>query len=208
MSSEYIEVQLSDATPKQLRWYLTNTLGIEVVPTSQRQHLVSKLMAAAPDVTSIAVPPDLIGEEAPSFPGAVAKPAVAQGAEPVASREEITDHPRFDPRVELLVLPTADKLRTKNCVVSVNGVQWVLERGKPMAVPYRVYEALNAAVENKWEEVGSDPDTKRPIREMTQSHSYPFQLIRMPTDEEVQAWKDGVSAFEAKREAARVKKAA
>jgi hypothetical protein len=209
MSDKTKLVQLNDPTIKaaDLRWYAENVLGLtDISKHNSGPQLLAKIRAASPDLEQIEVPANLGEAIVNGKPESELLQVGAIAAD--GDAVEVTDHYRFDPRVELQIATTSDKTKSKDVFVGVNGVMWVLHRGARMEVPYRVYEALNNGVESTLEQTGVDPMTSRPIYESTESHSYPHSIFKMPSEDAVNEWRERVSAFEAKREANRVKKAA
>lgn len=188
-------IAIEDATAPDLREFAATQLGLEVSSSMNAKTLRSKIATVAPDLKHVpsvsagaapepepaAIPVGYVpveGEDPAKRPAAISMPA---GADLL--------HQSMDPKVELEVLTTTDKARAKACTVSVNGVVTRIERGKKVSVPYRVFLAMQDAVE--YQAVDTDennPITGEPIKDWVPQHSYPFRVTKMPTDEEIADW--------------------
>ena len=66
----------------------------------------------------------------------------------------------------------------------MNGVVWLLQRGKPLTIPYRVFEALEIAVKDSITHDKNTGDVHS-----TLVRTVPYQVLERPSDEEVAAWR-------------------
>lgn len=190
-------VQLSEADMASLKQFAAVNLGLEVKTGHNGAQLRGMISKAAPDTAEI---PQFVpeGTSAPrvqqASPQANQEAAIAQ---PVAMATEHVDprHPANDPKVTLQVAKTADPVRAKACIISVNGEVTQIERGQAVTVPYRVYEALLNAKEMAPVDTNEiNPHTGDPIRGWEEVQAYPFTVIELPGREEVEAWRKSVGA--------------
>lgn len=189
-------VTLDEADIHSLRDFAERILGLEVKPAFNCNALRSRILKAKADVTEVPV----FVPQGPGKPRGETQPAMANN-EPVAMEQaKVTDpalvqdpmHHRHDPRVTINISRTDDKRRSKEVSVMVNGVTFQIQRAQNVAVPYRVYEALQSAVEDAWVDGDEiNPATGEPFKVKTQVPSYPFMVVGpLPSAEEVQAWRD------------------
>jgi len=202
-------VTLDEADIASLRHHATVMMGLEIKPGtngSQIRGMIQKADASV-DLIPVYVPegPGVPRDAAPAKPivsGAV-RPGITANGEPVEAAPASTGwassvadpmHHSHDPRVVISISRTDDKRRTKDVTVQVNGVTFIIQREKEIAVPYRVYLALRDALENA--AVDGDefnPVTGDAIKVWAKVPSYPFSVIEKPPQAEVDAWLERTS---------------
>ncbi len=185
-------IPLEEASREQLFHFARNVLNIEVGDGANNATIKSKIVQAKPDCTEIMVPADAAPATASPAPGAgvVAQPAAKQSG-------SLTTHFRDDPKVRLQIMRTTEANRAKDVQVAVQGDVFLIRRGETVSVPYRVYLALNDAIEQVARDTDEiNPATGLPIKEWVEQHSYPFQVHAMPSSEEIAAWEQRVSGLQ------------
>lgn len=190
------QIPIDEADLATLKAYAELSLGIEVKDGTNAKHVRAKILAAAPTLTHV---PAL----APAQPGAtVATVAAVPAANPAAAEEfHVSDarnferpkyslnHPNLDPKVRMRFHKTADKIRAREVTLSVNGFVCRYQRGQVVNVPYRIYLAAENAKEMASIETDEiNPITNDPIMGWEPVYSYPFEVLLMPSDEEIAAW--------------------
>lgn len=164
-------IPLEEATFEQLHAYATTILGIEVKKGTNGPQLRSKIEATG---TKEIILPD--APEQPSHEGA---PPPRVGVKP----KQIADVRKGEPTVELTINEQSGAGGKRAIPVGVNGVMILLPRAERIKIAYRYYVALNNAIKTLYEtdqETGDVIDRDVP--------SYPFQVHRMPPDDELAAW--------------------
>lgn len=184
---------LAEATAAQLREH-AERMGLETKSGHNSKQLIALIKRANPDVTEIPTG-EAVTPPAPDAP--VLDPAASAAAPPVvppptlmaveAGGNKMMPHYSRDPKVELVVQKTNESTRSKDVTVAVNGDVFRLQRGQNVEVPYRVYLALQDAVEKQSVETGEERNGV-PVREWQEVQSYPFIARSMPSDEEIAAW--------------------
>tara|TARA_R110000782_G_scaffold13632_1_gene40137 strand:+ start:44 stop:634 length:591 start_codon:yes stop_codon:yes gene_type:complete len=180
--SDLIKIAVEDADAAQLFYFATHVLGLEVKAGTNGPQLRAKIETAAPGTKEIEAPPAAVRATAaaPVDP-ATKKPRIPAG--------RAGQHYSFDPKVTVRISPTSEQTRPRDVQLAVNGDVVICKRGEPIALPYRHYLALNQAVEMVGRDTGEiHPQTGLPIIEFIEQHSYPFQELEMPSDEEIAAW--------------------
>lgn len=173
--------KISEATADELRNYALSFLGIDVEGDTDSQ-VLAKVKAANEGETIFVSTADEPTSQAGSPP-----PAPAD-----TSRGMVGTTGREDPRVTLVIHAEERDgvVNNRHREVGVNGVVWLLKRGEPIEVPYRVYAALNDAVR---EVITHDRDGNQRSQMV---HNTPFSVEKMPSDEEVAAWSARVGHLE------------
>lgn len=189
-------IPLDEADFASLKHYAEVTLGLEVKTGTNGNQLKGKIRKANSAIEE--VPVVEAAEQAPQ-PGDVVHVAPVRSttstqatttAQPAPMAHQHPMHPNNDPKVELTIMKTADKTRAKIADVMVNGVVFRIKRGERVGVPYRVFEALENAKEMQAVDTDEiNPATGEPFKEWQEVLSYPYMVHRMPSDEEVQAWR-------------------
>jgi hypothetical protein len=78
-----------------------------------------------------------------------------------------------DPTIEVKVLLSDKAGGDRDVPVSVNGIQWLLQRDKWVKVPYRVFEALQHAEETKYELTNNDIGQMQSSERQVPSYAVP-----------------------------------
>ena len=199
-----VKVPIADAKFPELKKYAEEMLGIDVPVATSRPKLLALIEATAPGTSEVPVDreeaaPPPVAAVAAAVAAAVPAIAADEGAKPInpaAAEVSLGDgmiglSHHQDPRVELIIPATKDAGGTRDVQVGVNGVAFLIQRGKRVEVPYRVYEALDHAVETAYELVQERP-TDKPDLVPHDAHSYSFSVTRLPPPEEVAAWRERV----------------
>ncbi len=170
---QFETVPIDEATPEQLRSYAQSFLGIPIDGDDDAAVLAK--VRAASDSGTIYV---RVGEE----------PADQTGSPPPAEEIKgggiVGSLGRKDPKVTL-VLHAEERdgvVINRHKEVGVNGVAWLLKRGEPITIPYRVYEALNNAERHVITHT-SEGETKEQVVKYV-----PFNVVSMPSAAEIEAW--------------------
>jgi hypothetical protein len=174
------KIPISDASYAQLKKFAEEHLGLEVKPGVNSASLRGKIEAAAPGTETITVP-----DEPEKVPG----PAqVAPTPAPTPADEEADEEPIAEPvqasRVVEVPKCTIQISRRKDgpgyVQVGVNGVNYTINEGVPIEVPYFVRDALELAEQTDYEEHQEHPLSRPEMRPVT-SPSYPYSLMK-PAD--------------------------
>lgn len=193
MSTETNRIPIEEADLATLKHFAELALGLEIKAGTNATNVRAKIQQAMPDCTSV---PEL--PKAPEPIVAIPEPAEAAAAPaapkatpaPASQRQSYSVHrPLDDPRVRLRIHKTDDKRRSKDVTVSVNGFVWRMQRGVEIDLSYRAYLALEDAKEKVAVDTDRiNPFTGDPIKSWEEVHSYPFTVIRMPPQEEIDRW--------------------
>lgn len=175
-------VAIGDADYTSLKHHASTILGLDIKSGTNSNGLRAKIATVAPHTTEI----EQIGSNEPGAVTEVAVPAPAAIA--TGKPKYSAGSPTSDPKVKLIIRKTDDPTRDKNVTVSVNGAVWRMMRGQPIDVPYRVYCALNDAVEKRAILMEEEGSFGLPKYEYQEVNSYPFEVLSMPSDEEIAAW--------------------
>jgi len=199
-------IPIEDADLPTLKHFAELALGLEVKPGTNAHSLRGKIKTAMPDIKDVPpIPkaPEPVVQMPQQEPMHVQAPFVPDPAAPIVDGENPAArpaavsrpasaalmHPNQDPKVTLKIHKTDDKRRSKDVTVGVNGVVWRMKRGEVINVPYRVYLALQNAKEKAAVELDEiNPLTGTPKMGWEEIHSYPFEVHKMPSDEEIAAW--------------------
>lgn len=191
--SNIVDVAIASASHAQLYYFASTVLGLDVGPQTNNHNLRAKIEQAKPGCVTIQAPPEEAGPTAVEVHSAAADSLDP----PEAPAGPMGMHHRYDPQVELTVMSTADPLRAKIVTLISQGQSIMMKRGVPLRIPYRFYLCLRDAVEKVARDTDEiHPQTGLPIREFVDQHSYPYQVLRMPSDQAIAAWHeriDGIS---------------
>lgn len=160
-----------------------NELGLEIKHGTNDTSIRAAILAADPGCTEIPQIGDPDGQVQTLESAAMAKHGRSSkgNANP--------RHYSNDPRVRLMIHTTADKSRAKVVYLTVMGDTFAIKRGVEIEVPYRVYRALDLAVEKQRVDTGeTNPQTGLPLYDFLEVHSYPHSVKRLPPQSEVDAW--------------------
>lgn len=174
MTAKFQSVSLDEATTEQVRAYASNFLGIPVddVPDGE---VMAKIRASIEGNQIFVATPEADADMSGTAPTPAAESA---GGGMVGSLG------RDDPKVTL-TLHAEERdgvVVNRHKEVGVNGVVWLLKRGEPITIPYRVYIALKNAERHV---ITHTPEGE--VREQVVLNT-PFNVERMPPPEEVKAW--------------------
>lgn len=212
-------IKLDEADAATLRHYAEVSLGLEVKTGTNANQLRAKIKQAEPDCEYV---PNLPGKPAPIVQQAPEQPQVverivekivyverpAQTDAQMQSTERpaavsrpasaALQHASLDPKVKLKVPKTDDKRRPKDVTVGVNGDIYRIQRGPWVEVPYRVFLALDNAIERAAvpDPERINPITGEPIMVWEEVHSYPFEVDRtcFPSEAEIAAWEEATGS--------------
>lgn len=192
------KVKLDEADFASLKHHAEVTMGLEVKAGTNSKQIAAKIRKADSAIEEIPVVDSAPEQDAgPAKEVTPARSTTQAGAEkvaPVTRGHSDPMHSSNDPKVELTIAKTADKTRAKVADIMVNGVVFRIKRGERVTVPYRVYEALENAKEKQ--AVDSDeinPITGEPFKEWEEVLSYPFNVHKLPDEEEVEKWRAATS---------------
>ena len=198
-------IPLAEADFPSLKQFATVNLGLEVKQGTNATTL--RGMIAAADNTVAEVPE--FSPEGAGTPRRAATPQMVtpQGSPSTAIIEpgvhDDPNHWSHDPQVTLEVAKSADPTRPKDVTIQVNGDVFRMQRGVEVSVPYRVFEAIKNAKENQAVDSGEiNPLTGMPIYTWEPVLSYPYQVTKHPTEEEVAEWRANTSKGFQQRHAA------
>ena len=152
-------INITDATPAQLRDFGASVLGLELTGRETHAMMVSKLAEVGYGVETITLTPPLV------IPSGNPKPD-----------EPFTTRMRDDGIKEVrIIVQVQDKDGGDRPVpVSVNGRAMIIPRGKPVWVPESYVEVLNHAVEYVYPEYVGQTDSMGGLAQPRQVKSYPF----------------------------------
>lgn len=182
-------VKLQDADAKQLRQY-AELLGLEAKSGMNKPQLIALIQRSDPSIEEIPVKSEEAAPVVDLTQPSAAAPDIPPAPGPVVDRggaPGVMPHYSTDPKVELTIAKTSETTRSKDVTVAINGDVFRMQRGQRVAVPYRVYLALQDAKEKQAVETG-DEVNGIPVREWQEVYSYPFQVFSMPSDEEIAEW--------------------
>lgn len=198
--SDAIKVQLDDASHPQLRYYceaILNLDGIKPVGQSSSYYIARIRAVLGDEINEIELPADSVNFAAPK-PAAIDIAPTPEGAIPSGVAGQ---HYMYDPKVELTIAPTNDRTRSRDVQVAVNGDAFIMQRGKRIAVPYRVYLALKDAIETVSRDTDEiNPQSQMPVKEWVEQPSYSFTENKLPTDEQIAEWHRRTDNFELRAE--------
>lgn len=170
------QIPIEEATKDELMQFASENLGMEFDP----KHSIGKILAGVRQSWR----QDhiiLYGEP----PAPVAK--VDKDAKPDTVKADIRalkgGSSKHDPKVRMFLNEAEGAGGQRAVYVSVNNVPMLIPRGEEVDVPYRYYLALKAAVSTVHEQ---DENTYEILSRNVPA--YPFQVIRLPTDKEMEAW--------------------
>lgn len=193
VADKTVTISINDADNAQLLAY-GEMLGLDVRKGMNNATLIARIQQAQPNSDKITVSPasvNSVGDKDDVDQKVVKTDAIPGG---VAGT-----HWRYDPKVRLRILPSNDGIRAKDVQIACQGEVMLVRRERDVEIPYRHYLVLNDAIETVARDTDEDnPLTGLPVKEWVQQHSYPFQVLAMPSDEEIAAWAARVSASELK----------
>jgi len=174
MTRKFETININEATTEQVRAYATNFLGIMTDEVEDPEVLAKVRASIEGDTIFVATPPEE-GDQTGTPPPKVEE-SVGGGLVGSLGRD--------DPRVRL-TLHSEERdgvVENRHKEVGVNGVVWLLKRGEPITIPYRVYLALKNA-----ERHIITHTTEGEQREQIVLNT-PFNVEQLPPAEEIAAW--------------------
>mgnify|MGYP001220154206 CR=1 FL=1 len=163
-------VKIEEASIQQLRDYAGTVLGLDIPRTANAETIRAKIRAAT-DVEEITV------TEATPVDHSGTPPARPKGYHGL-----LGDSSKGDPLVELVISEQSGPGGKRDVFLSVNGRGMLVPRNKQVTIPYRYYEVLKNARQTLHEQNDDGSISSREVL------SYQFQTIRMPSQEEIDAW--------------------
>lgn len=181
-----VTIKTATATDRQLLDFARTFLQIDgVQPNSSRETLLSKIAKVHQHDTVTVVSTD---DEAPE-PEHNAPPArVVPDVLDDGLRMD-TDS-RSDPTYTIILQQQSGlgNFGKRPVPVGVNGRVMLIPRGIEVTIPARFFLALREAVESKFEDVVDQDNPTKVERVETETLSYPFQIVKQPTQAELDTW--------------------
>lgn len=177
-----MRIKIEEATREQLLRFVQVRLGLKSThPHTGKEKLVDII---AKHITDSEIEVD---EHAPR--GGDAGPQKERGgyAEPPKGKVDPLRYGVYDPLVNLTINNDRGKGGNRNVPCHLNGVEYFIPRNRAVDVPYRYFNVLQEAegyVHPGWD------DDQRKNAEPTTNKSYSFTVNRMPSQEELQKWRD------------------
>lgn len=166
------QTPIEEATDDQLRSFLTTFLQIEVGPTvNSRAKLLAELSRAwKQPFIHVGEDAELVLQDSDVAPSPVVK--------------DLSALYQDDPKVELVLDTTAYPGGEEPASPNVNGKMLVIQRGVKVRVPYRFYDALLNAFEDKTVQDPNDPGKLV----VTRVSNFPMREVKLPPQAEIEAW--------------------
>jgi hypothetical protein len=171
---------LAEASANEVRDYATSFLGIPSEGLSDGEVLAKVRAANDGETIYVRVDEGGVPDQAGSAPPLVSDVGSTGGLKGGLGRG--------DPKVQL-TLHAEERdgvVSTAHKSVGVNGVVWLIKRGVSVSVPLRVFYALDVAVRENISHDQSPDNEGVPI--IQKVHSTPFNIERMPPQDEIDAW--------------------
>lgn len=166
------KIPVTDATDAQIKAFLERSLGVpKIHPATKRETLLKKL-AELHDGDTIEADDNVV-----SLPKEHA--AAHQNARAL-SGTSFKDAPKVVVKIHMQDGPVG----SQKVFLGVNARGMLVERDKPQPIPYPYYEVLANAVETQTYQNEDGEDELRHVQ------AYPFQVLSMPPEEEIRAWKE------------------
>ena len=170
------QIPIGDATKDELIKFASENLGLDVDPKTAIGKILAGIRQAwrqdhiflygTPETATVDV------EKNKEPPGIKAGIRALKGGS--------SEH---DPKVRMFLNEAEGAGGQRPVFVSVNNVPMLIPRGEEVDVPYRYYLSLKAAVSTIHEQ---DENTYELLSRDVPS--YPFQVIRLPTEKEMEPW--------------------
>jgi hypothetical protein len=184
-------ISIEAADDRQLLNYLRTFLNIETSAQASRQTLISKIEQAMPGIKEITA---LV--ESDDVPEPAAPPVATEEQRQNAGVNYKDDGVLLDvgstndPRVKLIIHEQQGmgNFGKRAVPVAVNGRTMLIPRNQEVSIPYRFFEALNAAKETSYEDVADEDNPRKVERIETTAHSYPFTVLERPSQAAIAAW--------------------
>lgn len=192
-----VRIPLDQADAKALTDFATLILGLEVRPGTNATQLRGKIRQAVPDIKDIPAPREEVAVPAPVAASPLPTGYVpVDGEDPIARPAAISmppsealTHAERDPKVKIRVFKTPDKTKPREVTIQNGGYVVRLRRGEAVEVPLRIYFTLLDAKEMaRVDSDDIDPVTQTHLWSWEEVQSYPFEVLAMPSAEEIAAW--------------------
>lgn len=191
-------VSLEDAELHELKWFAEHRCALpdHALQANVEPDKLRAMIRTVFDGNDIEVPNDLLpapsgrvvdADMSPALEQAVPGTTKAKAARKGHFKGMVDKSSEGDPKVTIHIPRQSGPGGDRHVPVSVNGRLMLIPRARNVEIPYRYYEALNNAIEARYEEVPARGDQPADMKR-TDVHSYPFHVLRMPAAAEVEAW--------------------
>lgn len=187
-----VEIPIESATREQLKAFAESDLGLTVKTQTPPQFIKKQIASANWDKPFILVDPRTPSARPTAAPLKRPVPGKAEAPKPVHEAVEVAE-----PMVRMQIAEQAGPGGKRAVYVGVNGRAILIPRNRPVEVKLRYYNALVIAIETLFEL--NEETNEMESRDVT---TYPFQVLKMPSDEVIAEWKAYERKIE-KRERAR-----
>lgn len=185
MSRKFETKTIDEATPAELRQYASQFLGIPVDEDTTDAQVLAKVRAANEGSTIfVSASEDEPDQTGPIPPGGHYVPEQSTATSVLSAKG--------DPKVRL-TLHAEERdgvVNNRHKEVGVNGTVWLLKRGEPIEIPYRVFLALELAEREVITHSGDGEVRSQKVK------NTPYNIERMPPAEEIAAWHKAVDHLE------------
>jgi hypothetical protein len=181
------KIPLDQATKDDLRLFAEAVLGLQVHPNSGYATIRAKIAEVHTD-DFILLPEDDSTQEIERAAALIAEQREAKKDVQRAAGKVGTSS-KGDPMVRMSIAQAEGQGGERPVPVTVNGVTMLIPRGEPVSVPYRYYLALTLAVRTIYEQ-HRDRQTGELITTKKDVPAYPYNVMSMPSAEEIAAWED------------------
>lgn len=172
-------IPILEATADELRAFAQSHLGMSIHPSAKLETVLAKVQAAYfKDTIALPDADEPVELDAQADTDAAPKAVHVQPTNRAAGTSS-----SHDPKVRLRIEGHEGVGGKRSVPVGVNGVHMLIPRQKEVDVPYRYYLVLKNAVRTHYQQ---DQETNDMIA--TEVPAYPFQVVKMPSEEEIEAW--------------------
>lgn len=177
------QIDLKSASVAELREYARDSLGLSVPAKMQDR---GKLLALIIDNwVETDVPPTMPGvQQAPQLDGDSVQEGqvITEQMDSMPGKQKSATAVRDSgkPRYTIMISPSGNPHEVNPVPVSINGRQYLMNRGEECEVPPEVVEALNHAVEIQYEDRVDPRDPTLITRIERRALRFPFQIIKFP----------------------------
>lgn len=186
METNVKKIAFDDASREQLMDFAVNQLGLTIHKSTNTQTLIAKIKAGYSE--EFIVIKDEANEPAP--PAAASEPSA-----PPAPPKALTARTLKAPMVTIQLHQQEGPGGRRPLPFTVNGSTMLVPRGRDSEVPYYIYEAMRngkqMVVEYEVDDRGDEVEVHKEV------NSFPFDVKRLPPDDEVAAWKAAVDKIDA-----------
>ena len=175
------QIKFEDATVEDLRQFAMESLGMKFHPNMKIGKVAAGVRAVWRNdfITLYAAPTD----EGPKVEGVKVTVKDDQMTVNASIRALVGGSSKKDPKVRLFINHAEGAGGQRPVFVSCNNVPMLLPRGEDIDVPYRYYLILRNAIGTAYEM--DDETFQLQPRDVP---SYPFQVVKLPTPEEMEPW--------------------